>query len=346
MKARKALSSLTMLLVSSLFMTSCSSSDGGFGPSVSQLIGMWSISNVQDQYGNTSNMQFEFMSMSYAQYAPTIGQSASATIPAGALAYTKTTVTTTYNSYGGYPWGGSNSQYLVSKQYTKEVGYFTVSNATGTDKLRLYPQATLTSSDGLSWYNEGSSSVALTEYTYSVSGDQLTFYLPDLTSQVWTKGAGGGSTPVTNSIVGIWQISNMNQAGNSVNMQLELTSTTYAQYAPSINQQVPPGLPESALAYTKTTVTTYGGGYDPWGGSGYGTKTYAKEIGYYTTSNVSGANKLMLHSLVNMTSTDGVSWVLDTTSPSTISEYTYVLNGYQLIFNLPDLTQQIWTRMR
>ncbi len=344
MKLQKIITSLSLALVSALFMTSCSS-DSDSGPNAGSLYGIWSITNATDAHGNTANMQLEFMTMSYAQYAPTIGQSVPTNIPYGAMAYSKTTVTTSYvDPSGGYPWG-SSSQTSASKKYTKEVGYFTVSNATGTDKLILYPQATLTSNDGMSWYNDGGSSVTMTEYNYTVSTTQLIFHLPDLTNQVWTKGA-GGNTPVTNTLVGVWGISNMNQNGNSVNMELELNSMPYNQYAPTINQPVPTGLSDQALAYAKTVVTTEGGSYDPWSGSSTGTKSYAKEIGYYTTTTVGSANKLTLYSVVKMTSEDGVSWKIDNTSAQTITEYIYVLNSTQLIFNLPDLTQQVWTRKR
>lgn len=343
---KKTIYSITLLMASVFFMTSCSS-DSSPNSALSQLFGVWSISDVQDQQGGTTNMQLELMTMPYAQYATTIGQTASTNVPTGALAYSKTTVTSTYiDPYGGYPsWGSSNIQYSESKTYIKEVGYFTVSNATGIDKLCLYPQARLRSDDGMTWYNDGSSSAVMTEYSYTVNANQLIFNLPDLTQQIWTKGHGGG-TPAVNTIVGIWQINNMNQSGNSVNMQLELTSNLYTQYAPTINMPIPGGIPEGALAYVKTVVTTNGGGYDPWSGSSYGTKSYGKEIGYYLNSNVGGTNKLMLYSVINMTSTDGVSWTRDDSKPTTITEYTYVLRNNQLIFNLPDLTQQIWTRLR
>lgn len=347
MKMKKTIYSITLLMASALFMTSCSS-DSGPGPALSQLFGVWSITDVQDQQGNIANMQLEIMTMAYSQYATTIGQTAETTVPMGALAYSKTTVTTYgyVNPNGGYPWGGNaGSQYYQSKTYIKEVGYYTVSNATGIDKLCLYPQARLRSDDGLTWYNDGSSSAVMTEYSYTVTATQLIFNLPDLTQQVWTKGH-GGSTPAVNTIVGIWQINNMIQSGNTVNMQMELTSEVYNKYAPTINMPVPAGVPEAALAYVKTVVTNTGGGYDPWGSGGYGMKSYGKEIGYYLNTTVGGSNKLVLYSVVNMTSQDGVSWTKDESKPTTMTEYTYVLRSNQLIFNLPDLTQQIWTRMR
>ena len=349
---KKIIYSITLLMASVFFMTSCSSDDGA-APSLAQLFGVWSISDVQDQQGNTVNMQLEIMTMAYSQYATTIGQTAETTVPMGALAYSKTTVTTSsyVSPYGGYPygggynWGGNTGQYTQNKTYTKEVGYFTVDNSTGIDKLRLYPQARLRSDDGMTWYNDGHSSAVMTEYSYTVSATQLVFNLPDRTQQVWTKGHGGG-TPAVNTIVGIWQINNMIQSGSTVNMQMELTSEIYSKYAPTINMPVPAGVPESALAYVKTVVTNIGGGYDPWGSGGYGTKSYGKEIGYYLNTSVGGANKLILYSVVNMTSQDGVSWTKDESKPTTMTEYTYVLSSNQLIFNLPDLTQQIWTRMR
>lgn len=351
MNSQKLLTTLTTCLVSVLMMTSCSSDDGGGAPApvVTSLTGIWSISNVQDQSGNVSNMQLEFMSMTYAQYAPTIGQTAPATLPADALAYSKTTVTTVnnydpyggYNNYGGY-YPYTPSQTTTTKKYTKEVGYYTTSNATGIDKLHLYPQVVLTSTDGMTWYNDGGSSAAMSELSYTVNASQLIFHLPDLTNQVWARGAGGGgnSPTPTNAVSGLWQTSTQDQTGNNVTMQIELMTVTYLQYTAAMSWPNPTGVSSTALAFVKTAMTTQG-----W--SSYSqTTSYAREIGFYSTANLGGTNKLILNAQVCQTSTDGVNFTVDSSVQPTQSEYSYVVSGNQMTFYLPNMSTQLWSKIR
>lgn len=362
MNSQKLLTTLTTCLVSVLMMTSCSSDDGGGAPApvVTSLTGIWSISNVQDQNGNVSNMKMEFMSMPYAQYAPTIGQTAPATLPADALAYSKTTATTVnynYDPYGGYYPGGSGyypggggyypytpSQTTTTKKYTMEVGYYTTSNATGIDKLHLYPQVVLTSTDGTTWYNDGGSSAAMSELSYTVNASQLIFHLPDLTNQVWARGAGGGgSSPTpTSTVAGLWQTQNsiQDQSGNTVTMQIELMTVTYLQYTAAMGWPNPTGVSSTALAFVKTAMTTQG-----W--SSYSqTPSYAREIGFYSTANLGGTNKLILNAQVCQTSTDGVNFTVDSSVQPTQSEYSYVVSGNQMTFYLPNMSTQLWSKIR
>ena len=186
-KILNTLTGMMLVLGSALFFNSCSSDSNSSTAPAGDLTGIWSISNVVDAEQNSTNMQLEFMTQTYESYAPTIGQTITvepgqtSTIPTGALAYVKTTVTT----INSYYYSGNQ------KTFAKEVGYYTVSNTSGTNKLTLYAQVNGESQDGISWtyQNEGgkSKSVTITEYTYSVNGSALTFRLPDLTQQVWTK---------------------------------------------------------------------------------------------------------------------------------------------------------------
>ena len=222
------------------------------------------------------------------------------------------------------------------------MGYYTTSNATGIDKLHLYPQVVLTSTDGMTWYNDGGSSAAMSELSYTVNASQLIFHLPDLTNQVWARGAGGGgSSPTpTNAVSGVWQTTTQDQMGNSVTQQLELTTTAYTQYAAAIGLPIPAGVSSTSLAYVKTAVTTQG-----W--SSYSqTKTYAREIGFYTTANLGGSNKLILNAQVCQKSDNGTQYVVDTSVQPTQSEYSYAVAGTQMTFYLPDLSTQLWSKIR